>query len=389
VVEIYRPIYSADQHTVIGVLEVYLPYGPIQRDVSAGLRQMYGLLIVGLATLWLVLGVIATSTTRRLRRQGDRLVYVAHHDVASGLLNRNGFRQALEERLAHTFDAAPRIAVVDVSRFHEINEALGRTSGDDVLLELGRRFRDTLGSHAIVARLGGDEFGIAEFDDDGADLHSWAMRLQAEVDEPVETGGVPIHVEVAIGYDRAPAGQSVDARLVRADAALMRAKQAVDKCAGYVERPAATDAARLALLPRFRRAIAANELELHYQPKTSLRDGTVVSVEALVRWNLDGELLAPGSFVPSVEQTALIHPLTDWVARTALEQLAAWGPRAQGIDVAINVSPRNLADPRFRPPAARHHRSRRGFAVAVDHRDHRDGTARRSGRGAGLSHGAA
>src|SRR5450432_75094 len=350
VVEIYQPIDVGSARTEVGVLERYLPYAPIQADVTAGLHRMYELVAAGLLALWLVLGGISASTTRRLRKRAERLQYIAHHHVASGLLNGEGFADRLQRHLqaGTPTDAAnaPAVALIDVSRFREINEALGRARGDQVLLELGRRFAAVVGATALVARLGGDEFAVASLTDHDADLHAWALRLQAAVAEPVQADGIPVLIEVAVGYYRCEPGQSVDESLVRADAALGRAKSSVDKCAGYVDRPdrAATS---VALLPRFRRAISAGELELHYQPKTKLSDGSVVAMEALVRWNLDGELLPPGAFLPSIEQTAMIHPLTDWVARTALAQLAAWGPATDGLEVAINVSARNVSDPGF------------------------------------------
>jgi diguanylate cyclase (GGDEF)-like protein len=350
VVEIYQPIVVGTTHTQVGVLEMYLPYAPIQADVTAGLHQMYELLAAGLLALWLVLGAISASATRRLRKRAERLQYIAHHHVPSGLLNAEGFSAALQKRrdAAAAGDSAttPSVALIDVARFREINEALGRSRGDQVLLELGRRLADAAGTTAVVARLGGDEFALASFTALDTDLRAWALTLQAAVAEPVLADGVPVLVEVAIGYYRAAAEEPVDELLVRADAALGQAKASVDKCAGYVDRPDRA-ASNVALLPRFRRAIAAGELELHYQPKTLLSDGRVVAVEALVRWNLDGELLPPGVFLPSIEQTAMIHPLTDWVARTALAQLNAWGPAAADLEVAINVSARNLSDPGF------------------------------------------
>ena len=350
VVEIYQPIDVGTARTQVGVLEMYLPYAPIQKDVTAGLHRMYELLAAGLLALWLVLGAISASTTRRLRKRAERLQYIAHHHVPSGMLNAEGFSDALQKRrdaaAAGDPAATPSVALIDVSRFREINEALGRARGDEVLLELGRRLADAAGPDAVVARLGGDEFALASFTAGGSDLRAWALTLQAVVAEPVLADDVPVLVEVAIGYYRAAAGEPVDELLVRVDAALGRAKMSVDKCAGYVDRPDRA-ASNVALLPRFHRAISTGELELHYQPKTLFSDGTVVAIEALIRWNLDGELLPPGVFLPSIEQTAMIHPLTDWVARTALAQLNAWGPAAAGLEVAINVSARNLSDPGF------------------------------------------
>ncbi|HEY0870208.1 MAG TPA: EAL domain-containing protein, partial [Acidothermaceae bacterium] len=349
VVEIYQPIDVGSARTEVGVLEMYLPYAPIEADVTAGLHRMYELLGAGLLALWLVLAGISASTTRRLRKRAERLQYIAHHHVASGLLNAEGFSDGLQRHLHADADHeafAPAVALIDVSRFREINEALGRARGDEVLLELGRRFAAVAGEGALVARLGGDEFAVASITDHDADLHDWALRLQAAVAEPVQADGIPVLIEVAVGYYRSEPGQPVDDLIVHADAALGRAKSSVDRCAGYVDRPDSA-ASSVALLPRFRRAISAGELELHYQPKTKLSDGTVVAMEALVRWNLDGELLPPGAFLPSIEQTAMIHPLTDWVARAALAQLAEWGPATSGLEVAINVSARNVSDPGF------------------------------------------
>jgi EAL domain-containing protein (putative c-di-GMP-specific phosphodiesterase class I) len=209
------------------------------------------------------------------------------------------------------------------------------------------------GESAVVGRLGGDEFGVACFahNDCAAEasggLAGWAATLQDALTQPIEAAGVPVLVEVAVGYDRGGPRQRVDELLNRADAALLRAKGAIDRRASYSDVAAHADASSLSLMARLRDSIAAGDLELHYQPKTSLDDGRVVSVEALVRWRLGENLLMPQAFLPSAEQTALIHPLTDWVAREALRQLTAWGPAGDGIDVAINVSARNLSDPRF------------------------------------------
>ncbi len=133
--------------------------------------------------------------------------------------------------------ATPSVALIDVARFREINEALGRARGDEVLLELGRRLADAAGTDAVVARLGGDEFALASFTTRDVDLRAWALRLQAAAAEPVLADGVPVLVEVAVGYYRAAAAEPVDELLVRVDAALGRAKASVDKCAGYVDRP--------------------------------------------------------------------------------------------------------------------------------------------------------
>lgn len=354
VVEIYRPIMpsGATGGAVLGVLEMYVPYAPINADVSAGLHRMYWMLGIGLGLLWVVLALISASTTNRLRRQSDRLAYLAHYDDTFGFLNRVGFAAEVAARIAADPHNPPAVALVNVSRFREINEALGRRSGDEVLHQLGRRLVDVAGDGAVVGRVAGDEFAVAYFGpDDGTPtvhgLDRWASALQDVMTEPIEAGGVPVLVEVAVGYDQAEPEQSVDALLNRADAALVRAKSTVDRRSRFSSSQGHADASSLALMARLRESIGRGDLELHYQPKISLDDGRVVAVEALIRWSVDGRLLAPAAFLPSAEQTALIHPLTDWVAREALSQLSRWGAVAEGIDVAINVSARNLSDPAF------------------------------------------
>ncbi|HEX7106100.1 MAG TPA: bifunctional diguanylate cyclase/phosphodiesterase [Acidothermaceae bacterium] len=347
VVEIYRPIKGSSGDAPIGVLEMYVPYAPIAADVNAGLQRMYGLLGVGLAALWLVLALISVSTTNRLRKQSQRLEYLAHHDEALGLLNRVGFGEEVARRSALDPVRPPAVALVNVARFRQINEALGRPSGDEVLRQLGRRLVVTAGSSAVVGRLGGDEFGVASFAHSDDDLAEWAATLQSAVSEPIEAAGVPVLVELAVGYDGGKPGQAVEELLSHADAALARAKGAIDRRSSYRETAAHADASSLSLMARLRDAIPAGGLELHYQPKTSLDDGRVVSVEALVRWRVGETLLMPQAFLPSAEQTALIHPLTEWVAREALRQLDGWGATGDGIDVAINVSARNLSEPLF------------------------------------------
>ena len=388
VVEIYQPIDVGTARTQVGVLEMYLPYAPIQKDVTAGLHQMYELLGAGLLALWLVLGAISASTTRRLRKRAERLQYIAHHHVPSGMLNSEGFvRRVAATTRCRCCRGSRRDPVGGADRRRSI-PGNQRSAGPRAWRRSPARARTPTRCgrrHRCRRRAPGWRRVRAR------QLHRTRqsicvpghLRLQAVVAEPVLADDVPVLVEVAVGYYRAVAGEPVDELLVRVDAALGRAKMSVDKCAGYVDRPDLA-ASNVALLPRFHRAISAGELELHYQPKTLLADGTVVAVEALVRWNLDGELLPPGVFLPSIEQTAMIHPLTDWVARTALAQLDAWGPccgRPRGRHQRLGPQ---LVRPRFRGAFARDRGGVWRSSEQADRRDHRDRAVHRSGRCAGV-----
>jgi diguanylate cyclase (GGDEF)-like protein len=343
-VEIYRPLAGPAGHRV-GVLEMYLPYAPISRDVSGGLHMLYLNLAAGLGVLYLVLFAISTSATRRLRRHAAANAFLAEHDVLTDLPNRVLFHR----EAAKAVDAgrgAVTIAIVDLDRFKEVNDTLGHHNGDRLLTELARRLDAHVGSTGTVARLGGDEFGVilSGVDDPEPALHA----LRDVVDRDIEVNGLPLSVEASIGYALAPDdGTGVDELLQRADVAMYVAKASH---AGVVRYDAAQDhydATNLALVAELRHAIDEGQLVLHYQPKTWLADGSVEAVEALVRWQhpVHG-LLYPDRFLPLAEQTDLIDRLTAWVLRTALVEMKGLRP-AVDLTVAVNVSARNLTKPGF------------------------------------------
>jgi predicted signal transduction protein with EAL and GGDEF domain len=201
-----------------------------------------------------------------------------------------------------------------------------------------------------VARLGGDEFGVVltrVVDEEGA--IAALQRLRAVIETPVEVGGLPLTAEASIGFALAPEdGTEDDVLLQRADVAMYVAKAGHAGVVRYDAGQDHYDAGKLALVGELRRALAGDELVLHYQPKARISDGAIVAVEALIRWEHPREgLLYPDQFLPLAEQTGLIDPLTTWVVATALRQLHELGPSASHLSVAVNVSARNLAPADF------------------------------------------
>lgn len=337
-VEVYVPLTAGRPAHRVGVLEIYLPYAPIDADVSAELGRLYFDGAVGLASLYLVLSAIIFSVSRGLRRQAKWNAFLAEHDALTGLPNR-----ALFHHRAKTAVAAGKptvIAIIDLDRFKEVNDTLGHQNGDDLLVEMAHRLGTETRPGDTVARLGGDEFGIILAD--AVDPEGALGRLRRVIELEASISGLPLSIEASVGFVVAPEdGTEVDELLQRADIAMYVAKAGHAGVVRYDESQNSYDAANLGLIVELRRAIAANELVLHYQPKTNLDDGRVEAIEALVRWEHPTlGLLPPGRFVPLAEQTDIIFDLTSWVLDRALEDL-----RSIPVDiaVAVNVSARSLS----------------------------------------------
>ncbi len=350
VVEVYRPVDAGPTRGQVGVLELYLPYHPISDDIRSGLRTLYQALALGLAALYLVLAAIARVSTRRLERYAKDNAYLAEHDTLTGLPNRLLFQRRIAELTSGTPDGRAAVAVIDLDRFKDVNDALGHHNGDALLAELGQRLAGAVRPGDTVARLGGDEFGvILARARDEAEASTALERLRSCLAEPVQITGLPLSAEASIGYALTPAdGGDPQTLLQRADIAMYVAKAGHTGVVRYNAAQNHYDSEQLAVVGELRRALAEDELVLFYQPKTRLADGAVTAVEALIRWHHPRHgLLYPDAFLPIAEQTGLIDPLTEWVISTALRQIRDWGEPASQIGVAVNISARNLSDPGF------------------------------------------
>ena len=345
VVEAYRQLSAGTPPHPVGVLEVYLPYAPIEQDVSAALHHLYRDLALGLALVWLLLVGICFSVTRGLRKEVALSTFLAEHDQLTDLPNRRVFHRRAGVAVAEAVrDRAPvAIAIIDLDRFKEINDTLGHQRGDVVLTELANRLRRSVSGRDTVARLGGDEYGlILHGVDDDASLSS---RITGVLDHDVEIGELHLTIEASIGFVVAPDdGTDVEELLQRADVAMYVAKTKQIDVVRYDARDDHYDADNLSLIGELRRGIDNGELVLHYQPKVLTLNGRLEAVEALARWQhpVHG-IVSPDRFIPLAEHTDLIDNLTMWALTTALTEIRSLGPVASDLAVAVNVSARNLA----------------------------------------------
>lgn len=347
-VEVYLALRTTPHSPVLGVLETYLPYGPIAQDLSTGLDTLYRDLVIGLAALYLVLFVITASLSGRLRAHALRNAHLARYDTLTDLPNRSLFQARVDEavRTAQAAEDQVTVATVDLDRFKEINDALGHRNGDRVLIELGHRLQDALRPGETVARLGGDEFGIILLGP--APPEDRLRCLQAQLEEEVEVAGLVLSAEASFGFVTAPDdGADADTLLQRTDVAMFAAKSSHAGVLRYHPDLDRFDAERLGLVTQLRRAIEDDQLVLHYQPQQNLISGRITAVEALLRWQHPTRgLLYPDTFLGLAEQTDVINTLTRWVLRRALADLRSLDPHGDLL-VAVNVSARNLGAPGF------------------------------------------
>jgi diguanylate cyclase (GGDEF)-like protein len=353
VVEVYQPVRATPASGPVGVVELYLPYEPIAAHAAEDRRTITRVLVGGLAALWLVLIAISISVTRRLRRQVRATTYLAAHDPLTSLPNRMSFRQQAACDLAES-PSGTAVAVMDLDRFREVNDALGHRNGDELLEKLAVRLRAAVRPDDTVARLGGNEFGLVIRDVAcPAEAEETLQRLRAVVSEGIVVGGLPLTVEASVGYALHPADSpdahspDTDALLRFADIAMSTAKRRRLGLARYDEADNPHDGTALTLMGELQRAVADDELVLHYQPKVHISTGRVEAVEALVRWqHPERGLLFPDAFIPAAEQTELMELLTTWVIGRSLDDLGRIDPSGT-MRVAVNVSARSLARPDF------------------------------------------
>lgn len=347
--EVYWPLAADGSTRTVGVLEIYLPYGPIAKDVDAGLGTLYRDLGIGLAVLYVLLAAISWSATRRLRAQNELNRHQSLHDALTGLPNRALFHDRVAQALRVAARTGSQVAVMllDLNRFKDVNDTLGHHYGDLLLGQVAERFSAISRAGDTVARVGGDEFAVLLCETTPEAAAAAAGRFADALHTPFSVKDISLDVEVSIGIAIAGAETDVETAMRHADVAMYEAKSQHLPFATYELTRDDNTVARLALLGDLRRAISGGDLLLHYQPKITT-SGELHSVEALVRWQHPSRgLLFPAAFIPVAENTAVIHPLTAEILRQALVQIRDWLDRGWTIPVAVNISARSLMDTTF------------------------------------------
>jgi diguanylate cyclase (GGDEF)-like protein/PAS domain S-box-containing protein len=289
--------------------------------------------------------------TEQIRLQKE-LSHQAFHDPLTGLANQALFRDRVGLATARSERHGGRLAVlfIDLDDFKTVNDSLGHSAGDALLVTVSERITSCLRPGDTAARLGGDEFAVLVDElADPQDAVAVADRILAELSEPVGLYSTHVAPSASIGIAYGAAGMAVDDLLRNADLAMYTAKSA-GKARHQVFADEMHQAAveRLDLESRLRGAADRGELILHYQPIVELATGRIVAMEALVRWlHPERGLLGPLAFIPFAEEGGLIEEIGHHVLVAAIDEAVRWGRQvgAAAPSVSVNLSPRQLLDP--------------------------------------------
>ncbi len=284
----------------------------------------------------------------------EKLDYLSYYDQLTGLPNRTLFNDRLEQRVSAARRDGKTFAVVtlDLERFRNINETLGRQGGDDVIRQVGQRLKNALEGTDILAHIGGDHFTIAtrRGENNGDVAHILEQILRGAFGQPFQATGTELRVAARAGVAVYPEdGADCEVLLRNSEAALNKAKVSGERYLFYQAKMNAAVAQNLLLENKLRQALEKEQFVLHYQPKVDLAKGTLIGLEALIRWN-DPEtgLVPPMRFIPLLEETGMILDVGRWAILKALEDYRNW--HARGLKpprIAVNVSPIQLRQKNF------------------------------------------
>lgn len=296
--------------------------------------------------------------TEELELATEQLRHQAMHDALTGLPNRVLLLDRLEQAILNMQRKHERFSLLllDLDGFKDVNDTYGHHIGDRLLAKIGIRLRAHLRDSDTIARLGGDEFavligGVGSL----SDAEQVAAHLLQSLEQAIVVEGEPLVVGGSIGIVHCPAHGADPATLLRrADVAMYAAKSDGVGMRSYEPSMDQHSPARMQLITELRGGVDDRHLVLHYQPEVAASDGSVVRVEALLRWRRDdGVLLPPGDFLPLIESSELMDRITRWVIDAAVRDCRAWREAGHAPGVAVNLAPRNLRDPELPLAVAR------------------------------------
>jgi diguanylate cyclase (GGDEF)-like protein/PAS domain S-box-containing protein len=289
-----------------------------------------------------------------MKQHERELDHIAHYDALTNLPNRVLLADRLHQGMVDVQRRGRKLAVLflDLDGFKSVNDLHGHEAGDQLLITLASRMKQTLREGDTLARIGGDEFVAVLGDlDDSTACVPMLNRLLNAASLPVKIGNNQLQVSASLGVTSFPQNQDIEAdQLLRqADQAMYQAKLAGKN--RYTFFDADQDSgirSRFESVERIRQGLAGHEFVLHFQPKVNMRSGKVIGAEALIRWqHPDSGLLAPGQFLPAIENHPLSIELGEWVIDTALAQMEQWQRLGLDMPVSVNVGARQLQQSDF------------------------------------------
>ncbi|MDN3516177.1 EAL domain-containing protein [Aquisalimonas lutea] len=300
------------------------------------------------------LGTYGVARDVTERKHAEAIIrHQAYHDMLTGLPNRALFQDRLRQSLAQARRSQNRAAVLflDLDRFKMVNDSLGHSFGDRILEQVARRLRECLREGDTLARMGGDEFTVLlpklEREDSAARV---AQKCVGALETPFELDDQEVYLGVSIGIAVYPEhGETMESLVKHADTAMYHAKS--HEAAHYAFYDAGMGNRMdhyLSMETGLRRALGNQELQVVYQPQVDTDDGSIVAVEALLRWrHPERGMITPMDFIPVAEQTGLIVPISLWLLREACRECLRWGSPEAPPRLAINLSSLQVEQPDF------------------------------------------
>jgi diguanylate cyclase (GGDEF)-like protein/PAS domain S-box-containing protein len=291
-------------------------------------------------------GLFFDVTERRTSE--ERLAHLALHDPLTDLPNRALFQEHLTVAIANARRSGSGGAVlfIDLDDFKLVNDSFGHAVGDELLVLVAQRLRESCRAGDVVARQGGDEFLVLVQGAPGdaapeAAAQVVAANLRVALAKPFPLATTDLYITPSIGASLFPAdGDTAETLLKHADIAMYAAKDAGRDGYRLYQPPKRDSSVELAIASQLRQAERRDELELYYQPIVDLEQSCIVGAEALLRWNRpDAGTLLPGEFLPAAERTGLIRPITAWVLERACIEARRWCDQNLDLYASINLPP--------------------------------------------------
>jgi diguanylate cyclase (GGDEF)-like protein/PAS domain S-box-containing protein len=325
-----------------------IEYRLVHADGSTRWVQGHGQGVYGPdGTVTYVDGVLYDVTARRSGE--ERLAHLALHDPLTDLPNRALFQEHLTVAIANAartgFGGA--VLFIDLDDFKLVNDTYGHAVGDELLVIVSRRLRESCRAGDVVARQGGDEFLVLVQGTDTCETspetaaQTVAANLRTALAKPFPLAGTELYVTSSIGASLFPIdGDTAETLLKHADVAMYAAKDGGRDGYRLYQPPRRDSSVPLALATQLRTAERRDELELYYQPIVDLAQSCIVGAEALIRWNHPEQgLLLPEAFLPAAERTGLIRPITAWVVERACIEARRWCDHDLDLFAAVNLPP--------------------------------------------------
>jgi len=286
-----------------------------------------------------------------LQKKSETLRHLATTDALTGLINRFQFQEKLKDAIERAKAESQPMALflLDMDGFKEINDTLGHPIGDNALCEIASRLKGAFEDRSDVARLGGDEFCIIY---PGIQGPEHATSIAAQICELLTQRYVLDEAEfplgVSVGFSLCPLHTESDRELLAyADTAMFYAKENRLGHACYEADMTNRLVEYRSMQEKLSQALERNEFFLEYQPQVDLCTNEVIGVEALLRWRHDGEVIPPYRFIPLLEQSREIVPVSRWIVHEVCRQLAAWSAAGYDVEISINISAVQFHDPVF------------------------------------------